>query len=140
MSHIQEHGTGGDFMKIKYCIFTIFIAIVVVTTLGFYRKNYINCHLLDSMEISQEKNIEGAIICDKTNKNYSTYNLSQYDVNFDTNSILITIYEIKTIKRKGDFVRIWVKNKTENKLNIYLLNKPNICFDEKYPLSFNIVK
>ncbi len=124
-------------MKKQYYILALIIIVVGIVYLHY---NYsVGYCLTDSVERLSEENVDGIMICSKANDNYMLYNLDKYNVDFDKNSILITSYEVKKAKRSGDFLRIWVNGQTD-KINIYLFDKPNLHFDEKYPPSFCIVK
>lgn len=122
-------------MKFKYFIF---ILIIVVGTYYFYDTYHINYRLLDC--IDSPNGLDGVIVCNKENKYYEKYNINNYNVNFNSKSILLTSYTVYKIEKKRDFVRIFVKNMAKSKLNIYLLNQPNLHFNEKDAPSHYIVK
>ena len=117
--------------KVKIIIIVSVLCILLCYAVQKSRR--IQYSLLDTIETRNgQKSVEGFTVCNTADKHYKLYSLDKYNVDFNKESILLTSYELNKVKiGEKKFIKILVGNKHENVINIYLLNKPNLFFDDK---------
>ena len=117
--------------KVKVIIIVSVLCILLCYAVQ--KSRQIQYSLLDTIETRNgQKSVEGFTVCNTDDKDYTLYSLDKYNVDFNKESILLTSYELNKVKiGEKKFIKIFVGNKHENVINVYLLNKPNLFFDDK---------
>lgn len=114
------------------------IIVIIGWTVTYNGSHFIGYQLIDTFE--SDEIIDGITICNKESDIYKKYILSKYDVDFDKSCILLTSYKAESVVKSRGFIRIYVKSEHQNNINVYLLNRPNLYFDEHYSPTTYVIK
>ena len=129
----------------KNNIIKCIIAIVIILILLIYiigSKNQVKYSLLDTITLEDETmSIEGFTVGAGAFDTYKEqYSLDKYNVDFTRKRVLITSYDVTKIEKYNScFIKIFVTDKHMGKANVYLLNKPNLYFDERDAPDYYII-
>ena len=105
----------------------------------FYHSHFIGYQAIGTLK--SDEIIEGITVCYKEDESYRKYNsLSKYNVDFDKECLVLTSYKVERVVKSGGFIKIYVNSAPPNNINVYLLNRPNLYFDDKDPVTYYVME
>lgn len=113
--------------------------IVIISWTVVYKSSCIGYQAIGTLK--SDEIIEGITVCYKEDESYRKYNsLSKYNVDFDKECLLLTSYKVERVVKSGGFIKIYVNSAPPNNINVYLLNRPNLYFDDKDPVTYYVME